>query len=479
MPIFGGSWDSSAPPVRSGLFFNVVQGTPTAAPAPAGGVVALVAKADWGPVNTVTAMSTKLAVSTAFGTGQTMATSAALAFRGSNTYGASQVLAYRIVGANSVKASLTLNKTGPVAAIVLSARYQGTRANGFTVTVRDTPADAAKTDIVLYEGSTILETHTYADAATLAAIVVQLNTDSSYFTATTATTGSLLTVTGAAFTSGFNGDALTSTEYGNALSAFEAIGGQFSMFCLDDYIALSDGIKTTIAAWVARLNAEGSLFLAVVGGALAETTTTAKTRSTGLNSEYVVNTTRDLYVDGVLCSSSVLAPLVAGCIAGVGVGRAISLLDLPGCSVDNPPTITEVETLVTGGVIPFIASDAATTRIQRGRTSLVTLTSEKGDVFQSILQVRKIHHTLRALTDVYLTIVGAGVPNNAVGRGEIMGSFKAALLSLSEQGIVNPDWTIALDADQDNSGETLHVNLVARPAPTVEVVLGTWVVPTA
>ena len=479
MPIFGGTWDASAPPVRSGLFFNVVQDDAPAASVPASGTVALIAQANWGPHNAVTTITTLAQAQRLFGTTGTLATAVGLALDGSGSFGAAAVKVYRIVGDSPAKATAILTKSPSGTGITLTATHFGTRANGFTATVREDPANASNQQIVIYEGATILEIHTYATTDSLASIVAQVNGDSSYVVASTSTTGTLAAASGITFSSGTNGSALSSGNYDTALTAFEAIGGQFSVFCVDDYNGLASGVKTAVATWVNRLNDEGSMFVAVVGGAATESVSTAVSRSASIDSEWIVNVTRDLEIAGTTYSASTLCPLVAGAIAGVGTSRAISLLQVDGATVINPPTVTETETLVSGGVVPFIASDASVTRLQRGRTTLTTLTSTRGDVFQSILQVRKIHETLRQLTDVYIGIVGDGLPNNASGRGQIMGAFKAQLETLAAQGVVNPDWTVELDGTQDNTGETLYINLVARPAPTVEVVLGTWVVPTA
>lgn len=479
MPIFGGTWDADAPPVRSGLFFNVVQEDAPAAAVPADGVVALIGTAEWGPHNEIVTISSEVSAENRFYTSGTLSNSSGLAFRGSGGFGASQVMVYRIVGGNPATATAALDLALGGTGITLTSLYVGTRANGFTATVRENPTDSSYQDVILYEGTTVLETHTFATTDSLTAVAAQITADSEYVAASTTTTGAIDNATGITFSGGSSGDALASGDYDTAMAAFEAIGGQFGVFCVDDYDGLASGVQTSINAWVDRLNEEGSLFMMVVGGAAGETTSTATTRSATIDSENVVNISRDMTVDGTSYSSSELSPLVAGAIAGVNVSRAISMLEVTGATVDNPPTVTEVEALASGGVVSFVASDAATTRMQRGRTTLTTLTSTKGDVFQSILQVRKIHHTLRQLTDVYLAVVGAGLPNNAVGRGEIMGAFKAKLDELTDQAVVNPDWTIGLDTTADNTGETLHVNLVARPAPTVEVVLGTWVVPTA
>jgi hypothetical protein len=265
-----------------------------------------------------------------------------------------------------------------------------------------------------------------------------------------------------AFSGGNDGGSLTAQNVSDALAAFEARVSDFGLFAMDDWATYSSEIQTAVRAWTTRVNEEGGLFMLVIGGAASETVATALTRSSDADSDVIVNITRDLSINDTTYSSSKLAPMVAGMIAGRGTSRAISLNPVSVADVVNPPTTTETETLVRGGVIPFVLSDGGITRIQ---------------TFKSILAVRKIHAVLRALTGVYLDVSQLGLLNNDIGQATILGKFQTRLDQLVDQGIANPDYSLILDPDYDNTGETLHLRLVARPAPTVEVVLGTWIIP--
>lgn len=474
MPVYGGIWDAGNPPQRSGLYFNVSEeSSPTDLP-PADGVVALIAQASWGPVNQIVNITPAGGVSRIFGTAGTAYFAGTKALEG----GASGLMVYRVAGSSHAAAAITLNDASSQGVITLTAKYSGTRGNNFTVTTREDPAASTREQILLYESGSLLETHTFLKADSVAQKITAINATSTYVVATDGGSGTVLAyVTANAMTGGSNGSAPSAVNITTALAAFEARVGDFSVFALDNYTTYASEIQSAVRAWTTRVNNEGGLFMTVIGGAADESVSTAVARSAAADSDVIVNITRDLIFDGTTYSSSLLAPMVAGMIAGRSTNRAISLNPIDNAEISNPPTMTDTETLVRGSVVPFVLSDGAVVRIQRGRTTLTTLTGEKGVTFRSILAVRKIHATLRAMTGVYLEVSQLGLLNNDIGRATILGKFDTALESLVEQGVANPDYSLILDDTYDNTGETLHLRLVARPAPTVEVVLGTWIIP--
>lgn len=478
MPL-GGTWSSVDPPQRAGLFVNVDTVPATAPIADSSGVVGLVVTADWGPANQIFNVTSPSEAAAYFGVGSAaeFAVNSALTGEGvPGRGGATTVRVYRAAASSKAKATLALaNSASPSAtAITLTAVYHGTRGNSFKATVRANATDGTKKDILIYEGTVLRESYVGVDPAAIADIVALINSQSLLLDATAgATSSALANVTSASFSGGASGSTLTSTEHTAAQSAFEAVGN-FSAFAVH---GLTDGtIRGLYKGWTDRLNSEGKTFVTVFGGAAAESSATAIARTVALDSAYCVNIFGDLTIDGTAYSSSELVGRVAGIIASAGAFRSISFAQVPDATMDNPPTNAQIESLVRGSVVPFFF-DGTTIRLQRGRTTLQTITDSKPEKFKSLLFVRKVQETLRGLDTVTTSILGAGGVNTPAGREGVLALFNAKLVELVQRGIALPGASVYLDTAQDNTGETLYIVFAIDMAPGIEQILGRIAIP--
>lgn len=208
---------------RPGVYINFIGQAQAAVQVGAQGTVAIPVTSDWGLLNGVTDIVAEGSIADAFGTGGNAALLVAQALRG----GASKVRAYRIgVSGTVAKATLTLNDGSAAAANVLTAKYEGARANAFTIKVAANPVDAAKKDVSVIENGSTLEIFTVVDNDELTAqingAVAGINA-SRYLTATTsgAADRALANVAGSLMTGGNSGTSVTATEYALALAGLE------------------------------------------------------------------------------------------------------------------------------------------------------------------------------------------------------------------------------------------------------------------
>jgi hypothetical protein len=479
MPL-GGTWSSVDPPQRAGLFVNVDTVPATAPVADSSGVMGLVVTADWGPANTIVNISGASEAAAFYGSGSDAEFAIISALRGEGLPGrggASTVRVYRAAASSAAKASASLSNTADPAtvAITLTALYEGTRGNNFTVTVQTNAADAARKDILVFEGTTLRESYTSLDPAEISAIVSVINGQSVLLTAAAGvTTSPLANVSNSAFSGGASGASLTSTEHSVAQAAFEA-ATTFTAFAVH---GLTDStILGTYSGWAERLNSEGKTFVMVVGGGLGEATTAAISRTTSLDSAYVLNIYGDITIDGIEYKSADIASRVAGMVASAGAFRSVSFSQIPEASMDSSPTNAQIETLVRGSVVPFFF-DGTTVRLQRARTTLRTTSVTKPEKFKSLLFVRKVQETLRGLDAVALSILGnAGAINTAAGRASILAMFRAKLEELIQRGIALPGGNVYYDASYNNTGESLYIVFAIDMAPGVEQILGRIAIP--
>lgn len=493
--MFGGQYNPTDPPQRGGVFINVRTVDAPRSRAGSGGVVGVVGVADWGPDNELVELTSSNQASTLFGSSGTIFFAIDQALEGEgrpDRSGAQIVKAYRMAAAAAAKAAVTLNNTTPVAALVVAAKYKGTRGNNFVIKTQTNPIDGTKRDLILYEGTAIRESYTYSGtgATILADLSADINSRSSFITTTVSQDGTpLAAVASSPLVGGHSGAVVTTTEHANARAAFES-DANFDAFAVDDWAVLGAPEQLAYRDWTVRLVEEGKLFHLVVGGALNETTSTALARSVTLDTPDVthtsglgdmfVNISRDLIINGTTYSSSKMAPRIAGVLSAAGARRSISGGDLVGASLSNSPSQATIETLVRGGVIPFI-KDGTRVRLDRGRTAYATSVAAsltKSAEFKSILFVRKLWFTFKAMDELVSTqLIGKPIQNTISTKETILGMFEALLKRLEDEGMTIPGATVAYDPGFDNDGETLHLLFKYTPAPGIEQVLAQVSIP--
>lgn len=487
---FGGTYNPSSPPQRAGTFIVSRTVNPPQIPAGSVGVVGLVVQSDWGPENTITEVTSASQAASIFGTGGTASFAISQALLGEGTLdrpGASRVKAYRAVGSAGAKATANMTNGTDSSAVVVTAKYKGTRGNNLKVTAQ-TNADTVHKDLLIYEGTTLRESYSYTPSggtqlATLAAVV---NAASAFVTLTVNTDGTALAAVSASPLSGGNsGLTLISGDHTGAMAAFEN-DAQFTAFAVDDWDTLG-GLQTTYRDWAVRLVESGILFNLVIGGAAAETTATAVARSVTVDTadvshvygegDVIVNISRDLVIGGTTYSSSKMAPRVAGIIAAADAYRSVTGATVQGASLANPPSSSQAEALVAGGVIPFV-NDGGLIRLQRARTAYgaatlpAALPSEKNAQYRSLLFMRRLWFVFRALDDlVSRQLTGTPLVNTPQTQMNIIAMFQNLLNAQADLGMINPGSNVWLDDAEDNTGETLHLLMSFKPAPGIEQVL--------
>lgn len=225
----GGNW-SPPPnlPIRPGSYVNFESSGATPIQPGTFGRVAIPVKATWGPSNDFVDLVTDADRRKAFGpvgnydfvnnaivgtpTGDT-SWLIAEAIRG----GSELVKAYRMVGAGAAKATVTLNDWLGAGTLVLEAKYEGTRGNGFTATISASPVFTGKNILSISEGGVALEEWLYSPDD-LGALVLDLNDSIN---------GS--TLVSASFDAGADPEVSEETTISNLGTANPLTGGDFEI----------------------------------------------------------------------------------------------------------------------------------------------------------------------------------------------------------------------------------------------------------
>lgn len=426
-------------------------------PAP-GSIVAIPLVHDWGPKETATFVRSLNEFQNIFGEGITAGYNAVQqAFRGEGVGGvggAGGVLVYRMVGTAGAKAAHVLTNTMPATALTLTAIYEGSRGNDLKVTVQDHAGGTTYDELLILDGSTVLERYIYLNAD-IADLVAQINLVSAWVTATLAVDDVALTnVSAQAFTAGEDGATLVVGNWTAALDALDV--ERFGIIV--PYDLTDDSILASVKTWAQGKNEGGKRFLVVIGGDGTDTLAEAVDRSSDFNDPNFVNIGVSQVVDAQLLDESgdpvaltpaQLAPRIAGVLARRGEAQSISFARLAGLTITTGPTDAEVLTAYDGGVVVLTrGSDSANpTRIEKG---LTTWTIDNDDTQPYLIFSRpKFVLTMQGIDAevseyAELNIIGK-LPVNAKSRAAVIGYLKSILQRREDQSIIQPGWTVDID----------------------------------
>lgn len=459
----GGIFSKSNRPTLPGAYFNFTSTTTESVPTSPNAAVAIPFVHDWGPFEAPVRVTSFAEFQAVFGASDDTPGYRAVkqAFLGEGLPGrggAGEVVCYRFGGSAAAKATKTLNNTSAAAAITLTAVYEGTRGNDLKVTTQNNASDSAKNDLIILDGTTVLETYTYTDAD-ITALAAAINANSDWVTAGSVTSGTALaTVTGSSFASGNDGSTLTSGEWATCFDDLDI--EPFAVFAAQN---LTDsGIQASLLAWVDDSNDVGKRFFAVVGGASAESISTAATRSGSLASPNVVNVGGITVTDPTLGSGgtdhtfggSELAARVAGILASRGEFQSLTHARFAGLELDAGPTLTDSETAFDEGVVT-LARDSHAAAPVHIKTGLTTWTQTDADadttkpylIYRQPKYVRTIHGIESDLTNwAEETIIGLR-PINDQTREAIIGEVKRSLSDREALGAIQSGWSVAIDQD--------------------------------
>ena len=353
--------------VRPGVYVRVTNiGEPPEAIVPQG-IVAALFRASWGPLGEVVYLENADAVIGVFGSTGTVDT-ALEAFRG----GCRRVVAYRL-GTGGGKALLNLQDLQDdesTNVVKIEARYEGARGNNFAVTVRDSLADETKRELLLYEGTTLRQTITFAKGSGEPQALVEAiaASNSPYITAAKTADGSgiLAPVTQQALTGGED-PTVNGESYSAGLSAIEAI--DWNVLAVDTEDTATHAVVQT---YIDRVRSEGKRVLGVVG---EPTTVPLATR---LANARAFNDPAIIYVgngfkgsDGLTREGYKAAARVAGMTAAAQITESLTHYVVRGATeLVGALTNAEIEQAINSGALVFTMSAQKQVHIEYGTNTL-------------------------------------------------------------------------------------------------------------
>lgn len=479
----GGTFSKSARPERPGVYTNFEAVIPTTINPSAGSIVAIPLVHSWGPFKEFTLLNSYSEFLSIFGSGDTAGHRAVRqAFLGEGLPGrggAGAVLAYRF-GTEAAKAAKVLKNTAgsPENAITLTAVYEGTVGNNLRVTTRDHAADNTKNELLLFNGTTLLETYVYTDA-NITSLGEQINANSSWVTATVTKSGTgLAVVSSQALTEGKDGDNPKKAAWTEMLESLSTQRfGLVAPYLLTD-ATVGDGdasdVHASLNTWISEMNATGHRSMLVVGGELDEEMLDANERSAAFNDPNVVNLGYGSYTDENLIdettgsprvlSTAELAPRLAGILAAKGEALSATFARFQGLKLTNGPVESDILVAFDGGTT-VLSSDSnadAPVRVEKSLTSYTTDTdvTVPYPIYRNPKFVLTMQGLERELQEYAESNVIGQLPVNDKTRQLLVGEMKVRLQNRVDRSIIQPNPTVGIDPDPPPSDDDEFIGLV-------------------
>lgn len=432
------------------------------------GIVAVVAEALWGPLESTVRLTSIGQVATYFGTG-----AASDAFRQAFVGGAQEVLAVRVgdAGEGAVATKNLQDTTGsPVNVVRIDAVQPGTRGNSFKLSVVNSLVLSGQRELRVYEDTTLLETFVFTGGSTEPANLVAAVAAGSglWITATllAAGNGIMAAVTATAMTSGAD-PSVVSGDYTNALSLIES--GRWGILVTDSE---DSAVQATIAAYIDRVVDEGKRVVAVVGEPVSVSLSTRQSDAVALNSRNVSYVTNG-FVDsgGNSLDGYLSACRYAGMMAGTPLTESTTNSPVLGATAlvnaSGELTNTQLETCLQKGMVVFILGSDRRPKVLSGVNTLSVLASDEDAGWKKERRVRIRYDLMDGIDAAWEPLIGK-VGNSAKGRDVLLVRARGVLLDRIQRGLLFPESFIELDPDNPSTADTIYVRASIYDVDSIE-----------
>ena len=463
----GEEWVLGQTKVRPGTYVRVVSEPSGETAGAERGIVATLFRSNWGPLGAIQVLEDERQIAEFYGAGGAGGTTAVVreAFRGR----ARQIKALRL-GTGGTKATLVLN-AGVTPKVTLTAKYEGVRPNGWTVTKRTSLADATQNELITFEASSVIETITYTpgadDAAALVAAVNATSGGSRLWGATLNAAGAVDAVTQVAVAGGvdptINGAALSA-----ALGVIES--EPFGVLVSDLEDATS---HSTIDAWVERVRAQGKRIMAVVGEPTSVAAATRRTNAQAINNPAIVYVGNGFKTADGTIEGRYSAARVAGMIASASITESLTNSVVDGATeLVGALSNSEIEAMINSGVLTFSLNMRRRVVVEYGITSLTALEPDQDAGWKKIRRTR----TRDLLIDqIVLDSEGlrGRINNDKPGRDALVARMQGSINSLIRWGAL-VSGTVIVDPANAPAGDTAWFVIAVDDNDSIEKVYLTF-----
>ena len=360
--------------VRPGVYERTSSTGSAAGAGALNGVVALVMAANWGPVDKVTVHETAKSIRATYGTGENVEAACSLF-----TAGASRVYIKRLNGANGTAGTVGTKTIEP--ALKIDTKYPTSRT--FKIEIKAKIGDNTKKQVVIKEGSTILENFEFAtDATDETAAFLDAVAGSAYITVTKLAAG--IVAVGEYEVKGTD-PANVTADYADAFYALEPFS--YNTLATD---SIDADVFAILTAYESEAAGNGKKLM-VVGG-----TTPSTDFDTRCKNAAACNSKGVIYFGGSWADSNgktiegVPAIIyVAGVIAATPANKGIVHTQVKGAT-DVPEKLTNAQYIeaIQNGLLLVSAGPEGQVWFDSAINTLVTLDADQDEGWKKIRRVK-------------------------------------------------------------------------------------------
>lgn len=440
-----GYWSETDKPIRPGTY-NRFKAAALARIKPGKhGIVALIAKSDWGAVGEITRIggsNPELDLVEKMGRGGTAYRLGRLALLG----GPKELLVYRVSDGNGKKASVTLKGKGEALdaedAIKIETKYFS--GMDFKVTVEKNPILEKSADLTLFIGQEKVYKAKFLKGKK-SEIAEAINKDplNTYLDVTVVGTDkeiALESTVAEPLKGGNSGTgAVQASEYLKALSAFET--RQIDGLTLDG--VTDPQIITSLWSWLRRNRRLGNKLRVYTGAPKGQSLQDSINMAKTLNNEGLVYVGTGGVLDGVEYTPAETAAYVMGAGEGIDLKECLCNYTTPFHDVVPKLTHEQIEDSIIGGVMALVYRDG-TVKIEDDVNTYTEYSAEHNEIWGNLRAIRFIDMVDMDVSNHGNRYYVGKVLNGRNGQLAMLAGFRQYFEILQEGEIVE-DFTVDVD----------------------------------
>ena len=360
--------------VRPGVYQRISKRESNNAAGALNGVVAFAMAASWGPVDKVTAHETASSIRATYGSGASVDAACAII-----AAGASIVYIKRLNGANGTEGSKVNVEIG--SNVTMEAKYPSSRS--FTVNVKEKIGDSAKKQVVITEGTALLETMEFeANGTDESAAFMEAMKGSAYAIVTKCEAGPI--ITGEFVMTGKDPEN-TAADYADAFYALEPFN--YNVLAAD---SIDADVWANLCAYEEESFDNGKLIMVVGGDTPATDIADRCSAAAACNSErcvYFGSSWQD--ANGEIVEGVKAIAHVAGVIAATPANRSIVHSIIAG-AVDIPEKLTNAQytNAIQNGLLLLSSGPDGQIWFDSGINTLISPAENQDDGWKKIRRVK-------------------------------------------------------------------------------------------
>ena len=404
---------------RPGVYKRVVNAGGMEAAGARAGICLAVVTGSWGALNEPVLFTAGDDIASVIGEG-TGATVLSEMVAG----GVQQIVVVR-AGTGGTAATLALKdnaEESPVTVVTLTAKHPG--AIALAASVKTALDDTEMKEIVLYNGTTRLESFRFAAGTAEVDGIVAALAGSQFVTATKAAagTGTLADTNQAPFTAGTN-PTVNTAAYSAALSAAES--EEWDIICVDTN---DTAVHALVQSFVDRVYTAGLYPMAIIGEPGTVEFDTRITHALAYNDDkivYVLNGWKD--TTGAVHDGYVAAAKIAGMIAATAANISMTHQVIPGATaLSEQLTVAQINKALRSGCLCMTLSRSRQVWIEQGINTLTTLAANQDAGWKKIRRLRTRYELMKRIEETVEPLIGK-VNNDENGRATLIAAAQRVI----------------------------------------------------